>query len=245
MTRPALRGLYLIADTGWLAPGRLVAAVESALDGGGALVQYRNKQELTAVRRGELRRLLELCRCRGVPLIVNDDIALARELGADGVHLGCDDTPIGTARRALGNRMIIGASCYNRLDHACAAARDGADYAAFGSFFPSPTKPDATAADAALLRQARSGLAIPLAAIGGITPENGAALLAAGADMLAVASGVFAAADPAGAAHRYQRLFVSMGSDSMKGRTLIRADPGSIESDPIDMRPSQNTGKRR
>lgn len=212
MSAPALRGLYLIADTGWLEAGRLVAAVAAALDGGGALVQYRNKVPLNALRREELAELARLCRARGVPLIVNDDIALAREVGADGVHLGRDDLTVAAARRALGAHMIIGASCYNRLDLAHAAARAGADYAAFGSFFASPTKPDAVRADPALLRRARVELGIPLAAIGGITPENGAVLLQAGADMLAVASGVFAAADPAAAARAYAPLFTSTPS---------------------------------
>ncbi|MCC6301209.1 MAG: thiamine phosphate synthase [Gammaproteobacteria bacterium] len=207
MKAPALRGLYLIADTGWLASGRLVAAVATALDGGGALVQYRNKAALDAARRDELWQLAALCRARGVPLIVNDDLALAREIGADGVHLGRDDATVAEARRALGDRVIVGASCYNRLDLAQAAARAGADYVAFGSFFPSPTKPDAVRADPDLLRRARAALDLPLAAIGGITPENGAAVLEAGADMLAVASGVFTAADPAAAARAYTRLF--------------------------------------
>lgn len=207
MNRPPLRGVYLIADTGWLAAGRLVAAVAAALDGGGALVQYRNKAPLDAGRRDELAGLLGLCRARGVPLIVNDDLALALELGAEGVHLGRDDATVAEARRALGAHRIVGASCYNRLDLAQAAACAGADYAAFGSFFPSPTKPDAVRADPELLRRARAVAGLPLAAIGGITPENGAALLDAGADMLAVASGVFAAADPAAAARAYAGLF--------------------------------------
>jgi thiamine-phosphate pyrophosphorylase len=201
------RGLYLIADTGWLAAGRLVPAVAAALQGGGVLVQYRNKEPPGAERRTELHALAALCRTRRIPLIVNDDLDLAREIGADGVHLGRDDAAVATARGALGDRMIVGASCYNRLDLAQAAARDGADYVAFGSFFPSPTKPDAVRADPDLLRRARAMLDVPLAAIGGITPANGADLLAAGADLLAVASGVFAAADPETAARGYQSLF--------------------------------------
>lgn len=212
MSASALCGLYLIADTGWLEAGRLVAAVAAALDGGGALVQYRNKAPLTPARREELARLAALCRARRVPLIVNDDVALAREIGAAGVHLGRDDATVAMAKGALGPRMIVGASCYNRLDLAHAAARAGADYVAFGSFFPSPTKPDAVRADLDLLRRARAELDIPLAAIGGITADNGKSLVAAGADLLAVASGVFAAADPAAAARPYARLFVSTDS---------------------------------
>jgi len=218
MTSPPLRGLYLIADTGWLAEGRLVGAVAAALDGGGALVQYRNKAPLNAARRSEVAELAELCRARRVPLIVNDDPVLACEIAADGVHLGREDAAIAEARRTLGRHMTIGASCYNRLDLAHAAIRAGADYVAFGSFFPSLTKPGAARADTDLLRRARAELNVPLAAIGGITAVNGAALLAAGADMLAVASGVFAAADPDAAARDYARQFESDVEDTCLAR---------------------------
>ena len=144
-----------------------------------------------------------------MPLIVNDDVALAAAVEAAGVHLGHNDAAPAAARDLLGPRAIIGVSCYNRLDLALAARDQGADYVAFGSFFPSSTKPLAVRADIDLLRRARRELRLPLVAIGGITPENGAVLVGAGADMLAVVTGVFGAPDPQAAARAYARLFDS------------------------------------
>lgn len=208
MTKP-VRGLYVIADATLLAPGALVGAVEQAIRGCAALVQYRDKRGAGARRHEELVELRALCRQRGVPLIINDDPSLAQSLDADGVHLGRDDAAIAAARALLGPGRLIGASCYNELPLALAAQAAGADYVAFGSFFASVTKPDAVVATPGLLRRARAALDLPLVAIGGITADNGAALLDAGADALAVISGVFAAADPEAAARRYARLWDS------------------------------------
>lgn len=208
MTQRPLRGLYAIADTALLAPGTLVDAVAGALRGGAAIVQYRDKPGTDAAeRRAELIALRALCRCAGVPLIINDNPELALEVGADGVHLGRDDAVIAETRARLGRGMLIGASCYNDLPRALAAREAGADYVAFGRFFASPTKPDAVAAPVELLRHARHALDLPLVAIGGITPENGARLIGAGADALAVISGVFGQPDPEAAARRYTRLW--------------------------------------
>ncbi len=214
----AVRGLYVIADTSLLGPGALVGAVERALRGGAALVQLRDKQGAGARRREELIELRTLCRQRGIPLIVNDDPLLAREIDADGVHLGRDDAAIAAARALLGPGRLIGASCYNALSLALAAREAGADYVAFGSFFASPTKPDAVTAPPELLRRARAALDLPLVAIGGITPDNGAALLAAGADALAVITGVFGDADPEAAARRYVRLWDSSDHQTKEAR---------------------------
>jgi len=201
------RGLYAVTDP-VLTPGqRLLQAVAAAIDGGAVMVQYRHKSAAEAERRREARALLELCRARGVPLIVNDDVELAAALGADGAHIGKDDVPVGEARRVLGREAIIGVSCYDSLPAACAAAEAGADYVAFGSFFPSTIKPQAVRAELELLRQSRARLSLPIVAIGGITPQNGAQLVAAGADLLAVITGVFASPDAAAAARRYAALF--------------------------------------
>lgn len=201
-----LRGLYAITTE---APGpeALTEQVARAIRGGAAVVQYRDKSDDAARRREEAEALLVLCRAHGVPLIVNDDVELARAVGADGVHLGRDDIPLAQARAALGPQALIGVSCYNVLDRALAAQEAGADYVAFGSFFPSSTKPAAVRAGLELLREARSRLDLPIVAIGGITPENGAQLVEAGADMLAVIQGVFGAPDPQAAARRYAALF--------------------------------------
>ena len=201
-----VRGLYAIADTLYLSEPRLVAAVGEAIAGGARVIQYRDKGADPVRRANQARALLALCRSHGVPFIVNDDVGLAATLGADGVHIGRDDPGITDARRLLGADRLIGMSCYNELGRALAAQSLGADYVAFGSFFPSPTKPQAVRAGVELLRAARAQLRIP---IGGITPENGADLLAAGADALAVIGGLFNQPDIRAAARRYARLFDS------------------------------------
>lgn len=200
------RGLYVITAP---APGlSLEAAVARALDGGACVVQYRDKRpDQTARRRREAAALLTLCRARGVPLIINDDVALAREIDADGVHLGAEDDSLDHAREALGPDAIVGVSCYNRPERAVAAQAAGASYVAFGRFFPSGTKPGAVQATPAMLRETRPRLRLPVVAIGGITPENGALLVAAGADLLAVIGGVFGRSDPREAARAFAPLF--------------------------------------
>lgn len=206
MRRPQVRGLYVIADTALLPAARLPHAVERAVRGGAALVQYRNKTA-NAQDVALPTELLAVCRARGVPLIVNDDVRLAMRVGADGVHLGRDDESVATARRELGPAALIGASCYNDFSRALRCRSEGADYVAFGSFFPSPTKPSAVSASPDLLRRARDELYIPAVAIGGITPRSGARLIRDGAAALAVISGVFAQPDPEAAARAYARLF--------------------------------------
>ncbi len=205
--RRKLHGLYAIADTAYLDDAHLAGAMEQAVAGGARVVQYRDKQNDAATRLRQAQALSRLCREQGVTFLVNDDVALAKECDADGVHLGREDMTLETARTQLGVDTLIGVSCYNELDRALAAEAAGADYVAFGSFFPSRTKPQAVRASLDLLRAARAQLKIPIVAIGGITPENGAELIAAGADMLAVIEGVFAQADVRAAAQRYAELF--------------------------------------
>ncbi|PWK86613.1 thiamine phosphate synthase [Fulvimonas soli] len=192
------RGLYVITDG---PRDDLLDAVARALAGGARLVQYRDKTADAARRLAEARALKALCAAHGVPLIVNDDIALAQAAGADGVHLGEHDGSLAQARAQLGERAIIGVSCYDSLARARAAAAEGASYVAFGAFFPSPTKPRARRADPGLLRQS-AALGVPRVAIGGITADNARPLVDAGADYLAVISAVFGAADIAAAARR-------------------------------------------
>ena len=195
-------GLYAISD----GPRRdLVDACGAALAGGASLLQYRDKSADRARRRDEATRLAQICAAHGKPLIINDDVALAAAVGA-GVHLGEHDTDIAAARATLGPDAIIGVSCYNDLERARAAAEAGADYLAFGAFFPSQTKPQARRADASLLVAARA-FGLPLVAIGGITADNAPQLIAAGADFVAVVSDVFGAADIEAAARRYLSLF--------------------------------------
>jgi thiamine-phosphate pyrophosphorylase len=198
------RGLYAITQTDGKSPDTVIAEVEAAIRGGSAVVQYRDKNPGNALYLA--RELVKLCHRHEVPLLVNDDLELALQAGADGVHLGKDDGHIREARERLGQEAIIGISCYDSLERALEAQAHGATYAAFGRFFPSGTKPLASPAHPDTLKQAKQALSIPIVAIGGILPENGAALLAAGADLLAVIGGIFDR-DPEVSARAYQRLF--------------------------------------
>ena len=199
-----LRGLYAItpdvADT-----ESLERKVEQALAGGVVALQYRNKLLAKDKRLAQAHRLAALAQGYGVPFIVNDDVEIALAVGANGAHLGKDDADLRAARERLAGR-ILGASCYDRIERARAAVAAGADYVAFGAVFPSPTKPAALRAPLSLFGEAKS-LGVPLAAIGGITLENAPQLLAAGADLLAVISDLFDAADIAARARQYARLF--------------------------------------
>lgn len=197
-------GLYAITQTENKFPDVIVQEVEAALRGGAQAIQYRDKQPHDAVALAQ--RLLELCRRHAVPLIINDNADLALRVGADGVHLGKDDAGIELARNKLGESAIIGVSCYDSLERAVAAEARGATYVAFGRFFPSQSKPLASPAHLETLRQAKIRVHIPIVAIGGILPENGAQLLEAGADVLAVIGGVFDH-DPEDSARRFQSLF--------------------------------------
>jgi len=201
------RGLYAIADSALLAGSDVAARVGAAIAGGAVLVQYRDKGADGAQRHVQASAVLACCRAHKVPLLINDDIELTDAIGADGVHLGRDDTALAAARQRLGPHAIIGVSCYNLLPHAIAAAEAGADYVAFGRFFPSRTKSHAVQAEIELLHDAKRRLNIPVAAIGGITADNGSMLIEAGADLLAVIQGVFAQPDIAAAARRIAILF--------------------------------------
>ena len=198
---PALRGVYLITpdqpDT-----AALLAATAPLLATGVALLQYRNKSADAALQRAQAQALQALCSRHAVPLVINDNLDLAREVGAAGVHLGINDGDIAAARASLGANAIIGASCYNRSDLARQAAAAGASYVGFGAFFPSPTKPHAPRADVQQLHDS-AGLGVTRVAIGGLSPDNAGALVAAGADLLAVVSGIYAAADPVAALRAY------------------------------------------
>ncbi len=204
--REPLQGVYAITDTNQF-KNKLLQQVEAALIGGAKILQYRDKSDHKSQRISEATALLQLCQQYKVPLIINDDVELAATVGADGVHLGRDDTAIQNARAKLGSEAIIGISCYNDISAALAAESAGADYVAFGRFFSSSTKPDAAPANIEILRQASAQISLPLVAIGGITPENGGQLIEAGADMLAVVQGIFGQPDIRSATQQFQRLF--------------------------------------
>jgi thiamine-phosphate pyrophosphorylase len=202
-----MHGLYVITDAVHQDQETLLAAVEAALTGGACMVQYREKRLSNIHRESIALELHALCRERGAPLVINDDVRLAQRVNAEGVHLGCDDVSVQEARQQLGAGKIIGVSCYADLQAARQAQNEGADYVAFGRFYTSQTKPNAAAAPVDILKQAKAEIKIPIVAIGGITAENGAALVAAGADMLAVVDGVFCQQDISQAARNIAALF--------------------------------------
>lgn len=204
--RALLRGLYAVTPDDRLLP-RLSAMVSMVLRGGGRIVQYRNKSAPPPLRRAQAAELLRICRAVGALLIVNDDLPMALEIGADGVHLGAEDGDLAAARAALGPDRILGVSCYNDLARGAAAAQAGADYLAFGSVFPSLTKPDAVHAPLSLLTEARRRFALPLGAIGGINLDNADQVRAAGADMVAVITDLFDAMDVSARAEAFQGIF--------------------------------------
>jgi len=203
-----LRGLYAITDRVLLAEGRLLPYVEAALQGGARLVQYRDKSGDANRRHDEAAALADLCRQHGALLIINDDLALARQLGV-GLHLGQEDGSLAAARAELGAEAILGGTCHASLELAEAAVQAGVSYLAFGRFFASSTKPDAPPAPLELLDQARSRFALPVCAIGGVTLDNAPHLLAHGVDLLAVVHTLFSAAS-AGEVERRARAFARL-----------------------------------
>lgn len=198
------RGLYAITQTDNKSIATILAEIERVLSGGAVVVQYRDKNPQNALLLAS--ELVKLCHQYHAPLIINDDIELALQVAADGVHLGKEDGAVAHARQRLGNDAIIGVSCYNSVDRAIEAQRDGADYVAFGRFFTSSSKPLAAPADINTLHQTKRVLTVPIVAIGGILPDNGGQLLDAGADLLAVIGGLFTA-QPEHAARAYRDLF--------------------------------------
>ena len=198
------RGLYAITQTDHKSADIIINEVIAAIKGGAVVVQYRDKNPSDAIYLAS--ELLKVCHRSNVPLLINDDVELAANIGADGVHIGKEDGAIAQARSRLGAKAIIGVSCYNFVDQAVDAERQGATYVAFGRFFPSTSKPLAAPAQLETLQQAKLKVSVPIVAIGGILPDNGGQLLTAGADLLAVIGGLFEN-DPEQSALAYQALF--------------------------------------
>ncbi|WP_376788095.1 thiamine phosphate synthase [Marinobacter metalliresistant] len=210
MSKGLRPGLYAITDSQLTPRAILIESVEAALRGGAVMVQYREKSAPLAERVAQARNLQAVCRNAGVPLLINDDPELAKRVGAAGVHLGQTDGSLAAARRLLGEQAIIGVTCHADLALAQAGLEEGADYLAFGRFFTSSTKPGAPAASPEVLTEAKR-FRRPLAAIGGVTTENGESLIRAGADMLAVVGGLFGGSpdDIEQRAKAFERLFAN------------------------------------
>ena len=204
-----VRGLYVITDTQLIPRERFVETVEAAVRGGATMVQLREKETPREEVIHLAREVLAVTRRYGALLIVNDHPAIAREVGADGAHVGREDPPVAEARAMLGPEAIIGASCYGDVARAVAAEQAGADYVAFGTPFPSPTKPKRTDISLGIFQEVKQRVKVPVFAIGGITIENAPQVIDAGADGIAVVSGVFAAPDVEAAAQALAQLFSS------------------------------------
>jgi len=217
--KPAIKGLYAITPDE-LNTAELLRKTRLALLGGTAVLQYRNKLADALLQLEQARALRQLTREFGATFIVNDDARLALQTDADGVHLGGEDGSVAAARAMLGREKIIGVSCYNRAPLATEAVQQGADYVAFGAFFPSGIKPDAVRAELGLLEWARRELDVPLVAIGGITLGNGAALVRAGADALAVISAVFNAEDIQSSAQEFSTLISKVQHDISESNVI-------------------------
>ena len=201
-----IQGLYAIADTATIDDVLLSEKVRSVLSGGCSVLQYRDKSSDNEKRLRQARELRQLCSDVEAVFIINDDAELAMQVHADGVHCGKNDATVSETRRRY-PELLIGATCYNSLDRAELAVNDGADYLAFGSFYPSSTKPDATPADIVTLQLASQRFDQPLVAIGGIMVENAPLLISSGASAVAVINSVFATADPCRSSQEFCALF--------------------------------------
>jgi len=199
------RGIYLITEHERLAFAEVFAITQSVIGSISAL-QYRNKSTDNKLKRVQASKLLKLCNDHQVPFIINDNIDLAIELGADGVHLGREDPDCIEAKRRLGQQKLIGVSCYNEIQRADQAVADGASYIAFGALFPTSTKANTVQASTDLIQQAKQRYTVPVVAIGGITTANCDAAINAGADLLAVVSSVYLADDPVAVIHQFNQL---------------------------------------
>lgn len=210
------QGVYGITPE-WDDTDRLVAAIGDAAKGGMSALQWRRKTASAQDQVRQAHRIRQACAELGVLCIINDDWRLASMVDADGVHLGRDDGTVAQARVALGEDKLIGCSCYNDLNLARQAIDAGADYIAFGTVYPSSVKPDAVRASLDVIRSWRqlaeaatpspAGRRTAIVAIGGITPDNAKPVIAAGADSIALISGLFNAPDIQKAANRCQALF--------------------------------------
>jgi thiamine-phosphate pyrophosphorylase len=201
-----VRGLYVITpDT--TDTSQLCKMVGCVLSGGARFIQYRNKTASSQLRLTQSRAIYLLCKQHRVPLIINDHLDIALEIDADGLHVGQNDTSIMEVRDTLGRNKIVGASCYNHLSLAVEAEKAGADYVAFGAFYPSATKADAARASISLLDEAKKTLSIPIVAIGGINLSNAQNLIVHGCDSIAVSQALFSAQDIRSTAQHFSRLF--------------------------------------
>ncbi|MBP3798823.1 MAG: thiamine phosphate synthase [Ruminococcus sp.] len=201
--------LYAITDKGALHGRDICKAVEDAVKGGATIIQLREKGLDEKTLTEEAAKLTEICHRYNVPLIVNDNVDAAINSGADGVHVGMEDTPVSEIRARVSDEFIIGATA-KTVEQAKKAQAEGADYLGVGAVFPSPTKKDAIRITNEQLREIANSVDIPVAAIGGISKDNILQLQGSGADGAAVVSAIFAQDDIAEAAAELKKLAEKM-----------------------------------
>ncbi len=209
-----LEGIYVITDPIYTPyeGGEILNKVEKALKGGIRIFQFREKEKRDEEIFSLVKELKVLIESWGGILIVNDRVSLAQRLGASGVHIGKEDMDLKKARQILGEGPVIGVSCYNSLELAILAEKEGANYVAFGSVFPSKTKKEAKRASLELIREAKKTLKIPVCAIGGINLKNVKEVILAGADLIAMISGFWEEGDPYETAKKFTEFFYTLKS---------------------------------
>jgi thiamine-phosphate pyrophosphorylase len=201
-----MKGLYIVTPD-WDDTEALLRSTEAALRGGAVMVQYRHKTASPEQRKAQAQALLALCRRYQRPLIINDHVQLAIDLDADGIHVGGTDASVAQARAAVGAGKIVGASCYGDLELARKAHREGASHVAFGGFYPSRVKKYEVTTAHDIVSRSKTEIPLPVVVIGGMTIENSASLVAAGADMVAAISSVYTATEPEQAARGFTALW--------------------------------------
>lgn len=206
MRNPIINGLYAITPE-LENTSDLLDKTRQVLEGGAQLIQYRNKSANRILLREQAGLLLQLCREYTVPLIINDYLDLTIEIGADGLHVGQHDAAIAKARNQLGDNKIIGASCYNNLGLALQAEKEGADYVAFGAFFPSLTKPNTVSVTMNLIGEAKNKITVPIIGIGGIRLTNARKVIQSGCVAIAVCNDLFQSGNIKAKAAQYAQLF--------------------------------------
>ncbi len=190
-----LHGLYVITDENLIESENFLSIVESAIRGGATIVQLREKNKNASEIISLGKKMLSITKKYNVPLIINDCPKIAKAIGAGGVHLGRDDASVEEARKILGKNAIIGVSCYGEIQRGINAENAGANYAAFGTPYFTPTKPERIPTPLETLIQAKKKLKIPVFAIGGIIPENAERILKTGVDGIAVITAIFGKKD--------------------------------------------------
>lgn len=206
MRNPKINGLYAITPE-LENTIDLLDKTRQVLEGGAQLIQYRNKSANKVLLREQARLLLQLCRAYRVPLIINDYLDLVIEIDADGLHVGQQDASLLNVRNQLGCNKIVGASCYNNLDLALQAEKEGADYVAFGAFFPSLTKPNTVSVTVNLIGEAKKKITIPIVGIGGIRLTNCRKVIQSGCAAIAVCNDLFQSENIKVKAAHYAQLF--------------------------------------